>query len=58
MTRRHIMFAACGLLAAMLALDLRAAPPNPYDAPAVLALGSGAAPVGGFCGAPAGLPGS
>ncbi len=58
MTRRHIMFATCLLLAAMLALDLRAAPPNPYDAPAALALGSGAAPVGGFCGAPAGLPGS
>ena len=58
MTRRHIMFTACGLLAAMLALDLRASPPNPYNAPAALALGSGAAPVGGFCGAPAGLSGS
>ena len=46
------------MLAALLAFDLAAVPPNPYDAPALFALGSGAAPVGGFCGAPASVPGS
>ena len=52
MTRRAVAATACMMLAALLALDLAAAPPNPYDAPALFALGSGAAPVGGFCGAP------
>ena len=58
MTRRAVAALACLSLAALLAFDLAAAPPNPYDAPALLALGSGAAPVGGFCGAPASVPGS
>lgn len=52
MTRRAVAATACMMLAALLALDLAAAPPNPYDAPALFALGSGAAPVGGFCGVP------
>ncbi|EAV42022.1 hypothetical protein SIAM614_25422 [Roseibium aggregatum IAM 12614] len=35
----------------MIALDASATPPNPYKAPKLLALGSGTAPSGGFCGA-------
>lgn len=58
MTRRTIAAVACAMVAGLIALDLAAVRPNPYDAPALLALGSGAAPVGGFCGAPAGVPGS
>ena len=58
MTRRVAVAAACAMLAMLLAFDLATAPPNPYDAPALFALGSGAAPVGGFCGAPPGVPGS
>ena len=58
MTRRAVATIACVMLAALLAFDLAAVPPNPYDAPALFALGSGAAPVGGFCGAPASVPGS
>lgn len=53
MTRRGVVALAGLSLAAMVLLDLMAAPPNPYTAPAWLALGSGAAPTGGFCGAPA-----
>lgn len=51
MTRRITAFAAIAGLFALLAFDLAAAPPNPYDAPPVVALGSGVAPSGGFCGA-------
>ena len=58
MTRRGVAVLACAMLGVLLALDLVASPPNPYEAPALFALGSGAAPVGGFCGAPAGVPGS
>ena len=58
MTPRAVAAIACVMLAALLAFDLAAAPPNPYDAPALFALGSGADPIGGFCGAPAGVPGS
>lgn len=57
MTRRAVAAIACLMLAGMIMSDVVAAPPNPYDAPALLALGSGAAPVGGFCGAPAIMPG-
>ncbi|MEO9525987.1 hypothetical protein [Roseibium sp.] len=38
-------------IAALIALDASATPPNPYKAPPLLALGSGTAPSGGFCGA-------
>lgn len=58
MTRRAVAAIACVMLASLLALDVAATPPNPYDAPALFALGSGAAPVGGFCGAPSSVPGS
>ena len=42
--------AVCFLLA-LVALDYVVNPPDPYRAPAILALGSGAASAGGFCGA-------
>ncbi|WP_165814721.1 hypothetical protein [Labrenzia sp. 011] len=38
-------------IAVLVALDASATPPNPYKAPPLLALGSGTAPSGGFCGA-------
>lgn len=58
MTRRTTATIACMMLAALIAFDLATSRLNPYDAPALFALGSGAAPVGGFCGAPASMPGS
>lgn len=58
MTRRTTVALALGFLAALLAFDLAATDLNPYAAPRLLALGSGAAPAGGFCGAPAGIGGS
>ena len=51
MTRRLPALLVVATLLAMIALDFAAAPPNPYRAPANLALGSGAASSGGFCGA-------
>ena len=51
MTRRVTAALAMALLAALVALDLLAARPNPYRAPPIVALGSGAASAGGFCGA-------
>ncbi|WP_192841329.1 hypothetical protein [Falsirhodobacter sp. alg1] len=51
MTRRMTAFLAVAGLAAMVALDVAGAPPNPYQAPPMLALGSGVAASGGFCGA-------
>ncbi len=38
-------------LAVLILFDLRTVPPNPYQAPAAFALGSGAAASGGFCAA-------
>lgn len=58
MTRRAIVALACILLTGLLAFDLSTTRLNPYAAPALFALGSGAAPAGGFCGAPAGVGGS
>lgn len=58
MTRRAVATIACAMLAALIGFDLATAPPDPYDAPALFALGSGAAPAGGFCGAPPSAPGS
>jgi len=40
-----------GLLLVLIGLDYAASPPDPYRAPAMIALGSGAASAGGFCGA-------
>ena len=51
MTRLVTAAIALAGLAAMIALDASATPPNPYKAPKLVALGSGTAPSGGFCGA-------
>ncbi|MEP3045596.1 MAG: hypothetical protein ABJL55_06710 [Roseibium sp.] len=51
MTRRIPALAALLGVALLIGFDLSATPPNPYKAPPLLALGSGAAPSGGFCGA-------
>lgn len=51
LTRRLTAPLAILLLLALIALDVARTPPNPFAAPAVFALGSGAAAVGGFCGA-------
>jgi len=51
MTRLVIALIAVASVAVLIGLDAAATPPNPYKAPRFLALGSGAAPSGGFCGA-------
>lgn len=51
MTRLVIALIAVLGVAGLIALDASATPPNPYKAPPLLALGSGTAPSGGFCGA-------
>ncbi|MDO5706140.1 MAG: hypothetical protein Q4G49_13885 [Paracoccus sp. (in: a-proteobacteria)] len=52
-TRRLTVALACLLIAAVLAADVIADPPNHHAAPAIIAFGSGKAPTGGFCGAAA-----
>jgi len=51
MTRRISALFALTLLVLLVALDYAANPPNPYRVPSIIALGSGAASAGGFCGA-------
>lgn len=51
LTRRVPAFVAVAALLLLLALDYTAFPPDPYRAPTILALGSGAPSSGGFCGA-------
>ena len=51
MTRRLTAALAVAAMAALVAADLIGTRPNPYQAPSILALGSGAASDGGFCGA-------
>lgn len=51
MTRQLTAPLAILMMLTLIALDVARTPPNPYAAPAVLALGSGEAAVGGFCGA-------
>jgi hypothetical protein len=51
MTRLVIALVAVSSMVLLIGLDAAATPPNPYKAPKLLALGSGAAPSGGFCGA-------
>ena len=51
MTRRITAGIAMAILVLLVSADLISAPPNPYQQPAVFALGSGAASSGGFCGA-------
>ena len=52
MTRRLTMFAVAVMIGGLIALDLAAsAPPNPFKAPPLLALGSGQASGGAHCAA-------
>ncbi|MGQ7845769.1 hypothetical protein ACUNV4_14900 [Granulosicoccus sp. 3-233] len=51
MTRRTTAGIAMVMLILLVGADLISAPPNPYQQPAIVALGSGAASAGGFCGA-------
>ena len=52
MTRRVTMLGAAAMIAALIALDLAAsAPPDPFGAPPLLALGSGQASAGAHCAA-------
>lgn len=51
MTRRAISFVAILAVAVLVGFDVLATPPNPYAAPSAIALGSGEAASGGFCGA-------
>jgi hypothetical protein len=52
MTRRVTMLAVAVIMAALIALDLAAsAPPNPFKAPPLFALGSGQAAGGAHCAA-------
>lgn len=51
MTRRAIAGICLAMLGLIIGGDLMVVRPNPYRAPAALALGSGAVAPGGFCGA-------
>ena len=51
MTRRVTAALAMALVAALVLADFAVTRPNPYRAPPILAVGSGAASAGGFCGA-------
>ena len=51
MTRAFTASLALLLVAGLLAFDLANWAPNPYQAPAMLAFGSGSVASGGFCGA-------
>jgi len=51
MTRRFTTTIAFVSFAFLLFADIQFTPPNPYVAPSIIALGSGQASAGGFCGA-------
>lgn len=51
MTRRVTALAGVFMLFALIGADYANSRPNPYQQPAIFALGSGAASAGGFCGA-------
>lgn len=51
MTRKLTAGIALALVLGLVAFDLSTATPNPYAAPAAIALGSGEAGGGAFCGA-------
>ncbi len=51
MTRLTTAGIAMAMLVILVSADLLSAPPNPYQQPAIVALGSGTASAGGFCGA-------
>ena len=50
MTRGIVIVLLLFSLVGLALLDMKASPPNPYTAPAIVALGSGVAASGGFCG--------
>lgn len=50
MTRRVTAGIGLAILLFLIVADFAASPPNPYQQPALFALGSGAASAGGFCG--------
>ncbi len=51
MTRFSTAVIGFTLLMVLIAVDFVVFRPNPYQQPAIFALGSGAASAGGFCGA-------
>jgi hypothetical protein len=51
LTRRITGLLALSLILGVILFDLSTAQVNPYRAPPIIALGSGVASVGGFCGA-------
>lgn len=51
MTRRITATAALALVCSLVLADYIVFRPNPYQQPAIFAMGSGAASSGGFCGA-------
>jgi len=51
MTRRVTATTGIVFLFAVIVADFMQFKPNPYQQPAIIALGSGAASAGGFCGA-------
>lgn len=51
MTRGLLALSAVLLMLALVTADLFITPPNPYQQPPLVALGSGTASAGGFCGA-------
>lgn len=51
MTRRFPAVAGITILVILILADYFVFRPNPYQQPAIVALGSGAASEGGFCGA-------
>lgn len=51
MTRRLIAVLGIAVLLVLVVADYSRFRPNPYQQPAIFALGSGAASAGGFCGA-------
>ncbi|SDE39713.1 hypothetical protein [Limimaricola pyoseonensis] len=54
MTRKPIAFGVLGLVAALIAADLAGSEPlNPYQAPPLMAYGSGLAATGAHCAASA-----
>lgn len=51
LTRRVTATIAMAAMAALILADYQRVAPNPYQQPAIVAIGSGASSAGGFCGA-------
>ena len=50
MSRRFISAIALVGIFILIGIDIRMTPPNPYQSPPLIALGSGLSASGGFCG--------